>query len=56
MTKRLTDPDFYYVPAAETDIRRTFDRIRKQLAEKAMGKTQPQAIFNFEPQRKKGKQ
>jgi len=28
--KRLTDPTFRYVPAAATDIRKTFQRIRRQ--------------------------
>lgn len=30
--KRITDPDFRYVPSVETDIRKTFARIRKELA------------------------
>lgn len=28
--KRITDPTFRYVNAAETDIRKTFKRIREQ--------------------------
>ena len=28
--KRITDKSFKYVPAAETDIRKTFDRIRRE--------------------------
>ena len=28
--KRITDPDFRYVPAAKTDIRKTFARIRAE--------------------------
>ena len=29
--KRITDPDFKYVNAASTDIRRTFKRIRDEM-------------------------
>ena len=28
--KRLTDPEFRYVPAARTDIRKTFAKIRAE--------------------------
>jgi hypothetical protein len=31
--KRITDPSFRYVPSSQTDLRKTFARIRKQLAE-----------------------
>ena len=31
--KRITDPDFEYVDAAHTDIRKTFRRERKRLEE-----------------------
>jgi hypothetical protein len=30
--KSILHPDFKYVPAAETDLRRTFARVRKELA------------------------
>lgn len=33
MSSRIYDPDFKYVPAAKTDIRKTFARIRRQQAE-----------------------
>jgi hypothetical protein len=32
MPKSLLDPTFKYVPAAETDLRRTFARIRREQA------------------------
>lgn len=35
-THWITDPKFRYVPASQTDIRKTFERIRKQL-QKAKG-------------------
>lgn len=31
--KRITDPTFSYTPAVSTDIRKTFARERKRLAE-----------------------
>lgn len=30
--KHILDPQFQYVNAASTDIRKTFDRVRKELA------------------------
>jgi len=30
--KSILDPSFRYVPSAETDIRKTFNRIRRELA------------------------
>lgn len=33
--KRITDPDFKYVPSGSTDIRKTFARERKRLADEA---------------------
>ena len=29
--KRLTDPAFKYTPSVETDLKKTFARVRKQL-------------------------
>lgn len=31
--KRITDKSFRYVPAAETDIRKTFARVRREQAQ-----------------------
>jgi hypothetical protein len=31
--KRIDDPTFRYVPAIRTDIRRTFARVRRELAQ-----------------------
>lgn len=36
--KRITDPTFRYVNAANTDIRQTFKRIRAELAKAAEDK------------------
>lgn len=33
MAKRILDKDFKYVPAVKTDIRKTFDRLRREQAE-----------------------
>ena len=30
---RLSNPDFKYIPAAKTDISKTFSRIRREIAE-----------------------
>ena len=30
--KSILDPSFRYVPSAETDIRKTFNRVRRELA------------------------
>lgn len=32
---RLTDKSFVYVPSGSTDIRKTFERVRAELAAKA---------------------
>lgn len=29
--KRITDPTFKYTPAMDTDIRKTFERVRREL-------------------------
>ncbi len=39
----LMDPKFKYVPAAETNVAKTFARIRKQLKEKAEREAQEAA-------------
>lgn len=28
--RRITDPDFRYVPASKTDLRKTFARVRRE--------------------------
>lgn len=33
--KKITDPSFKYVPAADTDIRKTFARLKRQAKKKA---------------------
>jgi hypothetical protein len=30
--KSILDPSFHYVPSAQTDLRKTFSRIRRELA------------------------
>jgi hypothetical protein len=36
--KSILDPSFHYVPSTQTDIRKTFSRIRREMAR---AKTQP---------------
>jgi hypothetical protein len=46
---RITDKAFVYVPADETDIRRTFARVRRRLAreraEQARQQTRPGDVY-----------
>jgi hypothetical protein len=49
--KSILDPSFKYTPAHETDIRKTFDRIRANQAKAAEGA--PKTVV---PIVKKGKQ
>jgi len=53
MNYGLLDPRFKYVPAAQTDVAKTFDRIRREMAEKE--KAEVEAMKNVKPikQRKK---
>lgn len=41
--KRITDPTFRYVPAVETDLRKTFARIRREQREAEERARQEQA-------------
>lgn len=50
MKARLLDPAFKYTPAAQTDISKTFARIRREMKEAA--KAQP---ANVKPLRQKVK-
>ncbi len=38
--KSILDPTFHYVPSAETDLRKTFARVRREMAR---ARAQPQA-------------
>ena len=31
--KRILDPEFRYVPSLKTDVRKTFERVRRELCE-----------------------
>jgi hypothetical protein len=33
--KSIVDPSFHYVPSADTDIRKTFERIRLEMQQKS---------------------
>ena len=41
--KSILDPDFQYVPAVETDLKKTFARIREQQAKEAAAKAEERA-------------
>jgi hypothetical protein len=36
--KRLLDPTFKYVPSGQTDIRKTFARVRREQAQQSQAK------------------
>ena len=39
--KKITDKSFRYVPSNETDLKKTFERIRKELKKEAESKVRP---------------
>lgn len=45
--KSILNPEFKYVPAAKTDLRKTFQRIRKEIAER-----EKETVQKVEPIRK----
>lgn len=40
--KSILDPTFRYVPSAQTDIRKTFARVRREMRERAERQAAPQ--------------
>jgi hypothetical protein len=51
----LLDPKFKYTPAAATDIRKTFARARREMAEQQKAaEAQPPQVFRFRSKEKKG--
>jgi hypothetical protein len=52
--KRITDPDFRYTPASKTDIRKTFARVRRELAE-AEARTRSETDTKVKPLQRKGR-
>jgi len=42
LMKSILDPTFHYVPSVETDLKKTFSRIRREM-EKARAKNQAMA-------------
>lgn len=56
MPSSIYDPDWKYTPAAQTDIRKTFQRVRRRLAEEAKKKqqTQPSQVILLPNPAKKG--
>jgi hypothetical protein len=47
--KNILDPKFRYIPAAQTDIRKTFARIRKELAQQGSTGTAPAKSLGVVP-------
>ena len=42
-TRGILDPAFHYTPSHDTDLRRTFERIRREQAQRGGGATPPSA-------------
>ena len=51
--KSILDPTFHYVPSAETDIRKTFSRIRREMARAKVPASREQGLVVMMP-RKRG--
>lgn len=47
--KSILDPSFRYVPSTETDIRKTFNRVRHELAGMQAAKAKPPASSRVVP-------
>jgi hypothetical protein len=47
--KRILDTGFQYRPSYETNIRRTFERVRRQLQQKAAAQAAPKPQINVVP-------
>lgn len=47
--KSILDPTFRYVPSADTDIRKTFDRVRREMAraERMTSRTGTSRVLRF---------
>ena len=39
--KRIYEPDFQYTPSFATDVSKTFERVRRQYAERTKAKPEP---------------
>lgn len=52
--KKLTDPEFKYVPAVATDIRKTFARVRQQQRAAAQARAATDKVKPLAVVRKRG--
>jgi hypothetical protein len=48
--KRILDPSFRYIPSRETDVRKTFERIRKE--REATERQAPQTVVQINRDKK----
>lgn len=53
--KRILDPTFRYVPSFETDVRKTFERARRELSEPAPLRPADPRILRLAPQKRSGR-
>jgi len=53
--KRILDPTFRYVPSFETDVRKTFERARRELSELAQRQVPDPRVLRLAPQKRSGR-
>jgi hypothetical protein len=52
--KSILDPSFRYVPSTETDIRKTFSRIRREMARTKVQSGREQGLVVLMPRKRAG--
>jgi hypothetical protein len=50
--KSILDPSFHYVPSTQTDIRKTFSRIRREMARTKTQSTREQGLVVMMPRKR----
>lgn len=50
--KSILDPSFHYVPSTQTDIRKTFSRIRREMARTKVQSNREQGLVVMIPRKR----
>lgn len=50
--KSILDPSFHYVPSTQTDIRKTFSRIRREMARAKVQSSREQGLVVMMPRKR----
>jgi hypothetical protein len=50
--KSILDPSFHYVPSTQTDIRKTFSRIRREMARQKTQNNREQGLVVMMPRKR----